>query len=76
MWLPAFIYSEESNDHTGMDQTLHFKAQTRLWGYALQHSTGNDSFTQIQVDSPQTVRDQTESAQDASPVQSERLVGT
>ena len=71
--MPAFIYSEESQDHNGKFKSLHFKAQTRLWGYTLPRTTGNASFTEIVVDSPQSIRDQTESGQDASPVQSERL---
>ena len=72
LWLPAFIYSEESDDHRGPSKILHFKAQTRLWGYALPHTTGNASFTEIMVDSPQSIRDQTDSAEDASPVQGAR----
>src|SRR5690242_210796 len=35
MWLPAYVYIEESNLKTGLTKTLHFKAQTRLWGYDL-----------------------------------------
>ncbi len=73
LWLPAFVYSEESDDHRGISKNLHFKAQTRLWGYALPHTTGNAAFTEILVDGAQSVRDQTDSAQDASPVQGERM---
>lgn len=74
LWLPAFIYSEESSDHhRGISKSLHFKAQTRLWGYALPHTTGNSAFTEIFVDSPQSIRDQSDSAQDASPVQGARM---
>lgn len=73
LWLPGFVYSEESDDGRGVGENLHFKAQTRLWGYALPHTTGNAAFTEILVDSPQSIRDQTDSAQDASPVQGERM---
>ncbi len=73
LWLPAFIYSEESDDRRGMGKALHFKAQTRLWGYVLPHATGNAAFTEITVDSGQSIRDQTDAAQDASPVQSARM---
>jgi hypothetical protein len=73
LWLPAYIYSEESNLNYGMGQNLHFKAQTRLWGYDLQALGRNEEFAQILVDSPQTVRDQSEAAQDATPVESQRL---
>lgn len=71
LWLPSYIYSEESNSKIN-SQTLNFKAQTRLWGYDLQHLGRHDEFTQIVVDSPQSVKDQSEAAQDASPVQAQR----
>ena len=37
-WLPAYVYTEESNLKTGLTKSLHFKAQTRLWGYDLRGS--------------------------------------
>jgi len=73
MWLPAYIYSEESDLKYGMAKSLHFKAQTRLWGYDLKGLAKNDEFTQIVVDSPQSVKDQSEAAADASPVVAERM---
>lgn len=73
VWLPAYIYSEESDLKAGTNTTPHFKAHTRLWDYDPQRlAHNNQEFTQIQVDSLQTVRDQSESAQDASPVEAER----
>jgi hypothetical protein len=44
-----------------------------LWGYALPRTTGNSAFTEIVVDSAQSIRDQTDSAQDASRVQGEHM---
>lgn len=72
-WLPAYIYSEESNLKTGLTKTLHFKAQTRLWGYDLKALGKNEEFTQILVDSPESIKDQSESAADANPVMAERM---
>ncbi len=72
-WLPAFIYTEESNLKTGLSKSLHFRAQTRLWGYDLKFLNKNEEFTQILVDSPQSVKDQSDTAADASPVVAERL---
>jgi hypothetical protein len=72
-WLPAYIYTEEQNLKTGLSKTLHFKAQTRLWGYDVKGLTRNEEFTQIQVDSPQSVKDQTETAADATPVVAQRM---
>jgi Peptidase family M48 len=71
-WLPAYIYTEERNLKTG-SKTLHFKAQTRLWGYDLKAINKNEEFTQILIDSPQSVRDQSDTAADASPVVAERM---
>ncbi|MGA9040131.1 MAG: M48 family metalloprotease [Terriglobales bacterium] len=72
LWLPAYIYSEESDKVSRAGQKFHFKAQTRLWGYDLQAMSHNSEFTEISVDSPQTVHDQSDAAQDATPMESER----
>ena len=74
LWLPAYVYSEESGGPGhNLGEALHFKAQTRLWGYDLQKMKHNEAFTEIMVDSPQSVHDQSDASQDATPVQSERL---
>jgi hypothetical protein len=73
VWLPAYIYSEESDMKYKMTQNLHYKSQTRLWGYDLKNLGRTDEFTTIQVDSPQEVRDQSETGQDASPAEAQRL---
>ena len=76
-WLPAYVYSEESDLKSGgLAKSLHFRAQTRLWGYDLKALTRNSEFTQILVDSPQdasAVKDQSDAAADASPVVAERM---
>jgi Peptidase family M48 len=72
-WLPAYIYSEESGLRFGFNHKLKLKAQTRMWGYDLQKFDRNDELTEIVVDAPQTVRDQTTGAQDATPIESQRL---
>lgn len=72
-WLPAYVYTEEANMKTGLSKTLHFKAQTRLWGYDLKGLNKNEEFTQILVDSPQSVSDQTDAAADPSPIVAERM---
>lgn len=72
-WLPAYVYTEEENLKTGLTKTLHFKAQTRLWGYDLKGLGKNEEFTQILVDAPQSVKDQSDTAADATPVVAERM---
>jgi len=73
LWLPAYVYTEESNLKTGLSKSLHFKAQTRLWGYDLKGLGKSEEFTQILVDSPQSVKDQSDAASDPSPVVAERM---
>ena len=68
-WVPAYIYSEEGDFSAGVKNKTAFKAQTRIWGYDLKKEAGNDELTQIRVDS---VKDDSATAQDASPLQAER----
>ena len=73
VWLPAYVYSEESDLKYRFGQSLHYKAQTRLWGYNLKDLRRNSEFTEIQVDSTQQVQDQSRIAQDASPIEAQRM---
>jgi hypothetical protein len=72
VWLPSLIYSEESDLKYRIGQTLHYKAQTRLWGYNLKDLRRNSEFTEITVDAPQSVQDQSQKAQDATPIEAQR----
>lgn len=71
IWLPAFIYTEESDAKYGLFRKLAMRGQTRLWGYSLKLPTENDEFTTVQVDSASNVADQTEVANEVNPVESE-----
>jgi hypothetical protein len=68
-WIPAYIYSEEGDFTAGAKNKIAFKAQTRMWGYNLKTGTANDELTNIRVDS---VKDDTPTAQDATPLAAER----
>src|SRR5580658_10804978 len=72
VWLPSMIYSEESDLKYHLGQTLNYKAQTRLWGYNLKDLRRNSEFTEITIDAPQTVQDQSQKAQDATPIEAQR----
>jgi Peptidase family M48 len=72
LWLPSLIYSEESDRKSRLGQTLNYKAQTRLWGYNLKDLRRNSEFTEITIDSPQSVQDQSQKAQDATPIEAQR----
>jgi hypothetical protein len=68
-WVPAYIYSEEGDFSYRSREKITFKAQTRLWGYDLQKDAPNSEFTQVMVDS--TIKDESASAQDVSPLQAQ-----
>ncbi len=72
MWLPALVYSEESDLKYRIGQTIHYKAQTRLWGYNLKDFRRSSEFTDITVDAPQSVQDQSKKSQDATPIEAQR----
>lgn len=71
IWLPAFIYTEESDARYALFRKLTMRSQTRLWGYDLKLPTDTDEFTSVQVDSASDVSDQTESPNEIEPVESE-----
>ncbi|MBV9483264.1 MAG: M48 family metalloprotease [Acidobacteria bacterium] len=70
VWLPAYIYSEETDpehDHPGVPM---FKSQTRLWGYDVEGLKHSSEMTAMQVDG---VVEASEGAMDSGPVESARL---
>ena len=71
LWLPAYVYSEESAVPNHVFSSVHYKSQTRLWGYDQAHIGHHDEYSAITVDSPK-VQDQSEAAHDASPVEAQR----
>ncbi len=74
LWLPAYVYSEESDSESG-SRHVRLKAQTRLWGYDLKNlgKNRNEEFTQILVESQQPIKDESAAAADATPVIAERM---
>jgi hypothetical protein len=70
VWVPAFIYTEESDAKYALFRRLAMRSQTRLWGYSLK-STEGDEFTSVRVDSASDVTDQTESPNEIVPLESE-----
>ena len=74
-WLPAYIYSEESDLRYGVARRLMFKAQVRLWGYDLNavKVRREQELTKVLVEANTPVKDQTNSANDYSPIEEQRL---
>jgi len=72
LWLPAFIYSEESDLNYAIAKRLSFKAQTRLWGYNLGHTKQEQELSKVLIESQTPVKDQSTSANDFNPVMAQR----
>jgi hypothetical protein len=72
IWLPTYIYTEESDIRISSMKNTAFKGVTRLWGYDIGRDMSQDAFTKILVESEDSVKDQSESGQDLSPVAAER----
>lgn len=74
-WLPAYIYSEESDLRYGVTRKLMFKAQVRLWGFDLNavRVRREQELNKVLVEAKTPVKDQTNSGNDYSPIQEQRL---
>jgi hypothetical protein len=69
VWLPAYVYSEETDPPSGVIRHARFKAQTRLWGYNLKNPNRQDEMTTVLVDAPTAVADHSEQTQDRGPLE-------
>ena len=72
LWVPAQIYSEETNMKLDMLRKKTFKAQSRIWGYGAQHEQGSGEFTNITVEGLSEQQDKSAQAADNSPLESLR----
>jgi len=75
LWLPAFIYSEEGSVNDKETRNIGYKAfrgQTRIWGYNLGHTRHEQELSKVLVEAPTDIRDQSETANDYSPLEAER----
>ena len=52
MWMPAYIYTQESMSEDPASHDLWFKAQTRIWGYDLQNAGDHREFAKPLTDMP------------------------
>src|ERR1700676_2194899 len=68
MWMPAYIYTQESTSPDPSNHDLWFKAQTRIWGYDLQHAGDHREYAKPLTDTPVWVDPKRhEASQDLSP---------
>jgi hypothetical protein len=72
LWLPSYIYSQESDLKEFLGGNIRFKSQTRLWGYDLKNVGHQSEFTELVVESPNINDDAVQQQQDRSPIEAER----
>lgn len=75
-WMPAYVYTEETDPHDPSSHGLWFKAQTRIWGYDVQQAGDHHEYAKLLTDNPAAAVDphRHEASQDLSPQLS--LAGT
>jgi hypothetical protein len=73
LWLPAYIYTEESDASYAFMRRLRMKGQTRLWGYDLKHSGQQTDYTNIKVDAKDVSDNGGLGNNEIVPVQSEHM---
>lgn len=71
LWLPAYIFSQESDLKDFMGNHVRFKSQTRLWGYNLKNVGRQEEFSELTIESPNAIQDQA-APQDRSPIEAQR----
>lgn len=71
LWLPTYIFSEETSFKEDFHKVLRFKSQTRLWGYDLKNDSRESEFSELRVEAP-GAQDQAGASQDSSPLEAER----
>jgi len=72
LWLPAYVYSEESDmGYFFGKRKLHFKGQTRLWGYNVGRAASQNELTSMTVEADK-VDDNGDATEHMTPVLSLR----
>jgi len=70
LWLPTAVYVEEHGPGVIPDKASFLRAQTWIWGYSLKQPVSSSDNETIKIDA---VEDQSEGAQDVSPLQASRM---
>jgi hypothetical protein len=72
LWLPSFVFSQESDLKDFLGNHVRFKSQTRLWGYDLKNTGREEEFSQLTIEAATAITDQTTQQEDRSPIEAER----
>jgi hypothetical protein len=71
LWLPTYIYSQESDLKDFLGGNIRFKSQTRLWGYDLKNVGHSSEFTEITIEDAD-IQNESSASTDKSPIEAER----
>ncbi len=72
LWLPAFVFSQESDLKDFLGNHVRFKSQTRLWGYDLKSASHQEEFSELTIESPNAQDQAGAEEKDRSPIEAER----
>lgn len=72
LWLPAFIYSEQSFATYPIFRSQTYKAQTRLWAYDAGRSRQEEELSRVLVEAAAPIVDKSQQSTDLSPIQEQR----
>jgi hypothetical protein len=74
LWLPTYIYAQDEGYRWGPVHTAPMRAQTRLWDYETSRDRAQQAFTDLTIESPQGVRDESQANTNGySPTQAQRM---
>ncbi|MGA8365964.1 MAG: hypothetical protein ACLQMT_13855 [Candidatus Acidiferrales bacterium] len=72
LWLPAFVFSQESDSKNSPDDSVRFKAQTRLWGYSLKSAGSEAALNDRPLGAAPSAAGGASAQTDSSPIDEER----
>ena len=72
LWLPAYIYSQDSELKDYPRSHVTIKSQTRFWGYNLSNPSHQQEFSDLTIESPTALDPSGKDQRDASPIEAQR----
>ncbi len=72
VWVPAYVYSAESDLKDFPFGNVRYRSQTRLWGYDLGLASREEEFTNLTVESVKPIQNEADESKGVSPVTQQR----
>jgi len=72
VWVPAYVYSAESDLKDFPFGNVRYRSQTRLWGYDLGLANREEEFTNLTVESAKPIQNEADESKGVSPVTQQR----